>query len=266
MLRRTGSDVGAGRKDAIVSIAERLLDARRQQRQIVSAAVTPPADAAEAYRIQDAVVRGLDGNRRPWLWKVSPPAPALGIVAAPVPPSCCFASPARLAAGDYHVLGLEVELAFRFGHDLPPRAAPYGDREVRDAVEAILVTIELVDSRLADWRDATALWRLADFQSNGALILGSGRSDWRGIDYTALDAELWIGGALLLRARGAHPVGDPAKLLPWMANHCGQRCGGLRAGDVVTTGTWTGLHLGAAGDVVEARFPAVGEAKLILAR
>jgi 2-keto-4-pentenoate hydratase len=247
-------------------IAERLLDARRQRRQIVSAAVTPLADAAEAYRIQDAVLRELDGSRRPWLWKVSPPAPALGIVAAPVPPSCCFSSPARVAAGDYHMLGLEAEIAFRFGRDLPPRTELYGDGEVRDAVEAILVTIELVDTRLADWRDATALWRLADFQSNGALILGSGRSDWRGIDLTALDAELWIGGALAVRARGAHPVGDPANLLAWMANHCAQRCGGLRAGDVVTTGTWTGLHLGTASDVVEARFPAVGEAKLILAR
>jgi 2-keto-4-pentenoate hydratase len=247
-------------------IAARLLDARRQQRQFASADVAPPADLAEAYCVQDAVLRGLDGDAWPWLWKVSPPAPALGIVAAPVPASCCFPSPARLAAGDYHMLGIEVEIAFRFAQPLPPRTEPYGDGEVRGAVDGVVVTIELVDTRLADWRDASPLWRLADFQSNGALVVGSGRDDWRGIDFSALDAELWIDGALIVRARGAHPVGDPASLLPWMANHCAQRCGGLRAGDVVTTGTWTGLHVAAAGNVVEGRFPGVGEAKLVLAR
>lgn len=246
-------------------VAARLLDARRQRRRFASADTAPPADVATAYAVQDAVLRGLDGDARPWLWKVSPPAPVLGIVAAPLPPSCCFSSPARLAAADYHLLGIEVEVAFRFARPLPPRAEPFGDAEVRAAVDEVVVTIELVDTRLADWRDASALWRLADFQSNGALVVGSGRSDWRAIDFSTLDAELWIDGALAVRARGAHPAGDPANLLAWMADHCARRCGGLRAGDVVTTGTWTGLHHAAAGNVVEARFPGVGEAKLILA-
>jgi 2-keto-4-pentenoate hydratase len=54
-------------------------------------------------------------------------------------------------------------------------------------------------------------------------------------------------------------------LLPWLAAHAARRCGGLRRGDVVTTGTWTGMHFAAAGDAIEARFPGLGQARLTLA-
>jgi 2-keto-4-pentenoate hydratase len=48
--------------------------------------------------------------------------------------------------------------------------------------------------------------------------------------------------------------------MPWIARHCSKRGAGLRAGDLVTTGAWTGLQFAKAGDVVTARFPGIGEA------
>lgn len=247
-------------------IAARLLAAHREHRQIVTIGEEAPADAAEAFLVQDAVLRGLQGDVRPAAWKVSPPSPLLGMLASPVPAARCMSSPASLPASRFHMLGIEVEVAFVIARDLPPRAAPYADAEVLAAVGAARVAIELVDTRLADWNEASPLWRLADFQSNGALILGSGRRDWRGIDFSALDAELWIGGQRIALGQAAHPAGDPSRLLPWLANHCIQRCGGLRSGDVVTTGTWTGLQFAEPGDDVRARFPGLGEASLVLAR
>ena len=67
-------------------------------------------------------------------------------------------------------------------------------------------------------------------------------------------------GSKLRKAKGAHSFGNPFRLLPWLANHSSKRGVGLRAGDIVTTGAWTGLEIAKAGDEVTARFPGIGEA------
>jgi 2-keto-4-pentenoate hydratase len=248
-----------------VRIAAAFVEAHRRCRRFSSRSEPELTNFADVYRVQDEVLATLSDGGRASAWKVSPPRAGAEPTAAPIPPARVHASPARLLASDFHMLGVEVEIALRFGRDLPPRAGVYADEEVFDAVEAAVVVIELCDTRLADWAEASLLWRLADFQSNGALVVGSGVADWRRIDFGALLALLRINGALIAEARGSHPAVDPSRLLPWIAGHVAQRCGPLRAGDVVTTGTWTGMHFAAAGDVVEAEFPGVGEARLTFA-
>ncbi|MGH8705711.1 MAG: fumarylacetoacetate hydrolase family protein, partial [Burkholderiales bacterium] len=157
-------------------------------------------------------------------------------------------SPARLTAGR-ELLGVEAEIAFRLGADLQPEEA--------------LVLIELCETRLADWAKAPLLWKLADFQSNAALIVGSGTRAWREIDFAAQRVELWVNGVIKAQAVGAHPAKDPSLLLPWMLGHCAGR-GGLRAGDIVATGSWVGIVKVKPGDDVVARFPGIGEASLRL--
>jgi 2-keto-4-pentenoate hydratase len=164
------------------------------------------------------------------------------------------------------MIGIESEIAFRLGRDLPPRAAPYADEEIAAAATEALVTIELCDTRLSNWKDTSALWRLADFQLNAALVTGSGRRDWQAIDFTRQRAELWIDGTLAMEATGVHPYGNPIRLLPWLAAHCAARCGGLRAGDIVTTGTWTGMQFVQPGAEVVTQFPGIGEASVTLVK
>lgn len=246
-------------------LAALLVDAHRHRRRIASGDAQAPAGIDDVYRVQDEVVAALAPGERVTAWKVSPPRGGADPAASPIPPGRCHMSPALLDAAGFHMLGIEVEIAFRFGRDLPPRPAPYADEDVLGAVDAALVVVELCDSRFADGQDAPPLLRLADFQSNGALIVGTGMPVWRTIDFASQTAQLWVNDRLRVEARGAHPMGDPSRLLPWMATHIAARCGGLRRGDVVTTGTWTGMHFAAPGDVVEARFPGLGEARLALA-
>lgn len=225
----------------------------------------PVLDSVEdVYRVQNEVLAALSPGARAAAWKVSPPRAGADPTAAPIPPARCHHSPARLAAADFHMLGIEVEIAFRMGRDLPLRSAPYAAEEVFAAVDAALIAIEVCDTRLADWEDAPPLWRLADFQSNGALILGSAVPAWRGVDFKAQAAQLWVDGRLVVEASGSHPVGEPWRLLPWTAAHVARRGGGLHQGDVVTTGTWTGMHRARPGDEIEARFPGLGEARLTI--
>jgi 2-keto-4-pentenoate hydratase len=159
------------------------------------------------------------------------------------------------------MIGVEAEVAFRFARDLPPRSRPYPEKAIAAAVGEVVVAIELCDTRLANWKEASGLWKLADFQTSSALVVGSGTADWQAIDFLQQGAVFRI-GARVAKAKGAHPYGNPFRLLPWLVKHCMKRGYGMRAGDVITTGSWTGLEIAKAGDEVMARFPGIGECTL----
>lgn len=243
----------------------RLFVAARSGRQTFAV----PADLvlqseADAYLVQDQTYALLWPRERPGAWKAGGPSDKSEPTAAPIAPANVHRSPACVAAAGMNMLGVEAEIAFRLGRDLPARGSPYSEAEVVAAVEVAVVTIELCDTRLADWKKAPTLWKLADFQSNGALIVGSGTSDWQGVDFTAQRVECRIGDRTIT-AVGAHPFGSPFRLLPWTVAHCARRTGGLRAGDIVTTGSWTGLEFARPGDEIVARFPGIGEASARIA-
>jgi len=213
----------------------------------------------EAYRVQDAVYARLWPGKRPVAWKTGGPSDKVEPIAAPVAPTRLLLSPASVRAASMNMVGVEAEVAFRFAKDLPLRTRPYSERSVVAAIGEVLVAIELCDTRLANWKQTSGLWKLADMQNNSALVVGSGTRDWQKIDFLQQEVEFRI-GKRVVKAKGAHSFGNPVRLLPWLVKHCSKRGHGLHAGDVVTTGAWTGLEIAAAGDEVTARFPGIGEA------
>ena len=251
--------------EANSTIAKQFIAAQTGRRQFEAGADPEPSSALDAYQVQDLVYAALFAQQAA-AWKVGGPKPDVEPTAAPIPGTRLYTSPAQLSGKDFHMLGIEVEIAYRLADDLPPRATAYSEEEIAAAVGEALVTIELCDTRLANWKSASALWRLADFQLNAALIAGSGTQNWRGIDFTQQRAELWIDGKLAMDATGVHPYGNPIRLLPWLAAHNRGRCGGLRAGNIITTGTWTGMRFVPPGSEIVARFPGIGEAKLSIGK
>lgn len=237
-----------------------LLDCRRRRRQLdVLPENLRPRSSAEAYAVQDEVAAQL------WPvggWKTGAPGPAAEPIAAPIGEPLVHASGTALAAADFHLLGIEGELAYRMGDDLPPIAGGYDRNRVTAAIASLHAAIELVDSRVKDWQSADPLWKLADNQSNGGLVIGAKLEQWQHIDPLRQRAILRINGAIAVDAVGGNAAGDPLRLLVWLANHCATRCGGLRAGDIVTTGTYTGLVLVQPGDEVAVEFPGLGEARV----
>lgn len=253
-------------QDRAARCAGLLLEAYASGRPFVAREDPAPADVAEAYRVQDIVLGSLDGGRRPSAWKAIAPQKGSEPCASPVPSTRVLLSPAQVSAARFYMIGVEAEIAFRIGRDLPPRAKPYGEGEVAQAIEEALVLIELVDTRLANWREAPALWKLADFQSNGAFVVGTGVRDWRALDFLTQGVVLEVDGVVRVQATGTHPAGNPCVLLPWLAEHCARRCGGLRAGDIVTTGSWTGIQFVSPAATAVARFPGIGEARVRIDR
>ena len=243
---------------AISTASKRLEDATRTRTPAATADV-PLHTEEEAYRVQDEVFAALWPGARAVAWKAGGPSDKVEPTAAPIPPERLLISPASVAGSKMQMIGVEAEVAFRLAKDLPPRTRPYSERAIAAAVGEVLVAIELCDTRLANWKETSGLWKLADFQNNSALVAGSGTKDWQKIDFLGQEVEFRI-GTRVAKAKGAHSFGNPFRLLPWLVAHCARRGLGLHAGDVITTGAWTGLEIAQAGDEVTAKFPGIGEA------
>lgn len=241
--------------------ADLLLTARREHRRIVIPPALRPTNVAEAYAIQAAVEHGLGASVR--AWKVGAADASSTPSAAPI--YDLLPSPARIDARRLHMIGVEAELAAVFARDLPARDQPYGDDEVLEAVAEVRVVIEVCDSRLADWQTADDATKLADHQLNVALVVGDAAHDPHALDYPRLAVRTRVDGQLLKEGVGTHAVGNPLRLLPWLANHARGR-GGLSAGTIATMGAWLGLHLVQPGAEVEVEFPAIGSARVSFPR
>jgi 2-keto-4-pentenoate hydratase len=131
---------------------------------------------------------------------------------------------------------IEVELAIRLSRDLPPGRS-YTVNDVLDATADMLVGIELVGSRYGDPEAAPFAARLADNFNNAAYVAGAGRADVAAIARSALPCRLWIDGRLVADHPGLHPDGDPLVPVAAWASAQADRLGGLRAGQVITTGS-----------------------------
>lgn len=240
-----------------------LLHARRTGATV--AAVALP-DAEAAYAVQDGVAAALGwfDAGPPRHWKSGGPSRDTESTHAPLPPAGVWASPADAAAWRFHWRGIEAEIALRLARDVDAALAAQIDvAAARTFVDAMCVSIELVDSRWTEARGAPPLAKLADLQSHGALVLG----EWVPFaprDWAAQACVLAIGEAPAQTFRGTHSMGDPAWVLPAWLRHATRHGRIVPAGTVVTTGTWCGLPLAASGDRVRAEFPGIGRAEVQL--
>jgi 2-keto-4-pentenoate hydratase len=223
--------------DAIAEAARQLVNARTSGELIAELDLAlQPATVAEAHAIQDATLERLGDTVAGW--KVT--ATASGeCVRGVLLGSRVFDSPARIPAALVPMLSVEVEIAFRFVRDLPAREQTYRDDEVAAAVVPFCA-LEVVDSRFRSYRDTPLLHRMADCVSNGAFVVGSGVDDWRGIDLSTLEVTLAADGNTLVNRVGGHPTVDPMRPAVALVNLL-RTAGGVKAGQFVTTGTYTGL-------------------------
>jgi 2-keto-4-pentenoate hydratase len=132
----------------------------------------------------------------------------------------------------------EVELAFRLGADLPPRAQPYRVDEVMAAVATLHPAIEIPDSRYTDFCAVGAPQLIADNACAHLFVLGAPANvPWRRLDLAAHEVSAVVEGKSRHAGKGANVLGDPRLALTWIANELSSLGLGLAKGQVVTTGT-----------------------------
>ncbi|MHB1023904.1 MAG: 2-keto-4-pentenoate hydratase [Acidobacteriaceae bacterium] len=253
--------ISAQRKDQLMQAAEILLEARRTLTPISDLPTElQPASQEEAYFVQDqiAIAFGPIGG-----WKVGAPSPDATPLFAPMPLAWITKSDSLLEGPLHRFRGLEAEIAFCIGKDLPPRTTPYSREEVTAAIGSCHPAIEVLETAIADPRQCARFTQVADIQIHGGFVYGPQVANWQQIDFAREDVSISVDGDVRVEGTGSNPAGtDLLRLVTWLANDGAVRTGGLKAGDWITTGSWTGNTLASAGSTALVNFAHAGRVAL----
>jgi 2-keto-4-pentenoate hydratase len=247
------------REEQLIDAAGRLLDARRTGTLIEDLPTElQPTTLDEAYFVQDciAAAHGKIGG-----WKIGAPTAEASPMFAPMPLAWIAPDGAEVH-GVRRFRGLEAEIAFLMGKDLPPRHTPYSMDEVVAAIASCHPAIEVLESGLIHPVKAAELTMIADLQRHGGFVYGAAVADWKKIDFKTEHVVIAVDGAVRVERTGSNTSGNLMRLLPWLANEGAARTHGLKAGQWVTTGSWTGVTIGDQGSEADVNFSAAGEVHL----
>lgn len=253
----------AAREAVLIETANTLLNARRTNTPIDDLPLElQPTSLEEAYAVQDILAEayGPIGG-----WKVGAPTPDATPIFAPMPLAWIAASGSTLSGSPWRYRGLEAEIAFQIGQDLPPRATHYSIAEIVAAIASCHPAIEVLESGLTDPAAAARMSMLADLQMHGAFIYGPAVANWQSIDFATESVSLLVDGVLRVERTGSNTSGNLMRLLPFLANEGAARTGGLKRGDWITTGSWTGNVQATFGADVKVHFATAGRVDLCFA-
>lgn len=154
---------------------------------------------------------------------------------------------------------VEVEVGFILGKDLPGAGCTVED--VLDGTAYVVPSIELIDSRIKDWKIALPD-TIADNASSAGFVLGKERVDPRSIDITAIDAALTCNGEKIAEGRSDAVLGNPVTAVAWLAQKVESFGVRLKAGDIVLPGSCTRAIDVHPGDDFVAEFSGLGSVHL----
>lgn len=151
---------------------------------------------------------------------------------------------------------VEAEIAFVLERDLVgPQVTPL---DVLLATEYVVPALEIVDSRVADWK-ITLTDTVADNASSGLFVLGEQQFRVEEVDLELVGMVLSRNGEIVNTGVGAACLGHPANCVAWLANQMHAFGTALRAGEVILSGAMSAAVPAVAGDHFTARFAHLGQ-------
>jgi 2-keto-4-pentenoate hydratase len=223
----------------------------------------PDLTLADAYLVQQGVVRRyLDDGDRIIGYKLGltskPMQQMLGVDSpdfAPVMASHVNADGCSVAAADYIAPRLEAEIALVLG---APLAGPDCTAlDVVRATEGVVASIELVDSRIEDWKIRLPD-TVADMASSGAIVISGHPVPVADVDLRLIGMVLTRDGEVVATGAGAAALGDPAAAVAWLVRTLHPFGAVLAAGSVVMTGALHAAVPIAPGETYRAEFDRLG--------
>ena len=249
------------------TLAEALWAARINGDVIAIEPSQQPSTAAAAYEVQAAMVEVAGLARVGWKLGATTAAtlellavdePLVGPLFAPH----CYPDGAEVALVAGHRPGLESEFLVGLAADLPPRERPYEAGEVAAAVDFVAPAFEIIGCRFEGGLAGNGLLAIADGGGNAAIVRGEPAPDWRRFALDRHPVRLRLNGVEVASGSSSDLVfGDPVGALAWLANHPVLAGRGLKRGEIVMTGTCTGLTFIKAGDEAIADFGDLGQVR-----
>ena len=162
-------------------------------------------------------------------------------------------------AGRFLYPRVEVEVGFILADDLP--GAGCTEDDVLAATAAFAPSIELIDTRIKDWKIALCD-TIADNASSAGFVLGQERVSPKDIDIKGIDAVLTRNGELVAKGRSDAVLGNPVTAVAWLARKVDSFGVRLKAGDIVLPGSCTRAIDARPGDKFVADFAGLGSVRL----
>jgi 2-keto-4-pentenoate hydratase len=157
---------------------------------------------------------------------------------------------------------VEAEIVFRLATPLEGPGVTVN--QAREAIGEVIAGLEIVDSRIEDWRFGLAD-TIADLASNGAAVLGRPVAPSADLDYRLVGVAFSNNGELVATGAGAAALGDPVAVVAWLANVLGERGTTLDAGQLIMTGALHAAVPLCPGDTFFAEFDHLGSVTLHVA-
>ena len=164
-----------------------------------------------------------------------------------------------VAAGRFLYPRVEVEVGFILADDLP--GAGCTEDDVLAATAAYAPSIELIDTRITDWK-IKLCDTIADNASSAGWVLGEARVSPKDIDIKNIDAVLTNNGEVVAEGRSDAVLGNPVTAVAWLARKVESFGVRLRAGDIVLPGSCTRAIDAPPGSHFVADFAGLGSVRL----
>jgi 2-keto-4-pentenoate hydratase len=163
------------------------------------------------------------------------------------------------------LLGVECEFGFVMGRDFPGPTEASDIAALRSAIAECFVGLELVGRRLADEVPLNEVSSIADFALDVAVIRGQPIPEWRRYDLAAISVRAVLDGVTVVTGTGEMVLGHPLNALEWLAETLHRRGGSLRSGEIILTGTCTGITKVSPGQTFDGYFADFSPVRLHLA-
>ncbi|UWM47644.1 phosphopantetheine-binding protein [Streptomyces carpaticus] len=150
---------------------------------------------------------------------------------------------------------VEAEIVFRLGRRLMGLGVTV--EEARSAITEVMAGLEIVDSRIKDWRIRLPD-TIADLASNAAVVLGEKSVPYASVDPRLIGMVFSRNGDMVATSAGAAALGDPVAVVAWLANTLGAQGVALEAGHVIMTGALHAAVTMEHGDTFHAEFDHLG--------
>lgn len=249
---------------AVQEIAGRLTRAERQRRSIPAlSALLPGLTVRDAYAIQEAIVRRrVEAGE--WIagWKIGLTSKAmqeqLGVDQpdyAPILSGWLVPEGEPIPVDALIQPRAEAEIAFELAEPLSGPGVTAAD--VLAASRGVRPAIEVIDSRIEDWRIRLPD-TIADLASSARVIVGGPLTPVDGLDLRRIDVAFERNGKSVAAGVGAAVLGDPAEAVAWAANTLGALGVTLEVGHIVMPGALHASVPVARGDSFRAIFDRLG--------